>query len=278
MGIMTDGAAAFLGTPTDLSTKESQQTPLRSEPSREAVKSFEEAMKKDSHSEPNINNRTMDADNRSQTTRKNEEKESLSSLFEKSFEGAKVANKPEKDGSSTKSGLHDLESGGLFRDAGSTSQTGAGTLPQAGLEQLFSGLSPAAMDAPGVANTGQVDGMRLPSEALEKLVDRVLVSTPENGINEVRITLSDSSVLRGTNIQIARDLNGMLTVTLIADNSQAFQTLVASRADLTKMLESTEKQGVIVNLQTAEDGDNANDTDKRSRGLETLEDSVYANR
>ena len=100
-------------------------------------------------------------------------------------------------------------------------------------------------------------------EALETLVSRILVGTPEKGGAEVRITLEDN-VLRGAEISIIRDNAGMLRVSVTSDDAAAFQTLVSSRDDLVRALSASEDAPVEVTIRSeAEDAG----TDRRSRGL-----------
>lgn len=100
-------------------------------------------------------------------------------------------------------------------------------------------------------------------EALETLVSRILVGTPEKGGAEVRITLEDN-VLRGAEISIIRDNAGMLRVSVTSDDTATFQTLVSSRDDLVRALSASEDAPVEVTIRSeAEDAG----TDRRSRGL-----------
>ena len=101
---------------------------------------------------------------------------------------------------------------------------------------------------------------------LNELVTRILVNTPESGKTEVRLTLQDN-VLRGTEISIARDNDGLLTVRIVTDNAASFQTLVATRNDLQAILQQQEGR-IIVNVEMLDDSDSEqNDSRRRSKGL-----------
>ena len=101
---------------------------------------------------------------------------------------------------------------------------------------------------------------------LNELVSRILVNTPESGKAEVRLTLQDN-VLRGTEISIARDNDGLLTVRIVTDNAASFQTLVATRNDLQAILQQQEGR-IIVNVEMLDDSDSEqNDSRRRSKGL-----------
>ena len=101
---------------------------------------------------------------------------------------------------------------------------------------------------------------------LNELVSRILVNTPESGKAEVRLTLQDN-VLRGTEISIARDNDGLLSVRIVTDNATSFQTLVASRNDLQAILQQQEGR-IIVNVEMLDESDSEqNDSRRRSKGL-----------
>ena len=102
----------------------------------------------------------------------------------------------------------------------------------------------------------------LSPEALESLVDRILVSSAECGCAEVRLTISDR-VLRGTEIIIKRNMNGQLVVSLHCTSEASFQTLVATQADLTARLEDFENRSVQVSVDIDRE---RGDADRRSRG------------
>ena len=110
----------------------------------------------------------------------------------------------------------------------------------------------------------QVEAARhiLTQEELEILVDRILVSAAKDGMQEVRLTLSQS-ILAGTEIVLSRAVDGQLTVVLHCTDASAFQTLVASQADLQKMLEAHEAEGVNVSVNIHQE---SNDAGRRSRG------------
>lgn len=102
----------------------------------------------------------------------------------------------------------------------------------------------------------------LSPEALEALVDRILVSSAEMGRAEVRLTLRDS-VLGGTEIVLSRSIDGQLTVSLHCTSESSFQTLVASQMELKGRLEDFENRSVQVSVDIDREG---SDADRRSRG------------
>ena len=156
---------------------------------------------------------------------------------------------------------HDLNSGGL---KGEESDTPLQELFSMGsmsnpLENLFSQRMPVQAEAAPPQHEA-------PGMDIEKLVDRILVSSPEAGGHEVRLTL-ENHVLPHTTIMIRRDNDGMLSVTLTSTDASSFQTLVSAQGSLKSMLDSMEKNDVrVVVSQTAENGREENDTGKRSRG------------
>ena len=162
---------------------------------------------------------------------------------------------------------HDLESGEALEKKSSESNAD-GRLKGAdfidamfGRTQTDAFMQAAAPRAEGAAASG------FPEGDLNALVSRILVSSPEKGSTEVRLTLSDAA-LRGTEVTLLRDAAGMLSVKIVAADPRAFQTLVASRGELVSALEAQESEGVTVVM---EDGADANDTRQRSRGLDALD-------
>ncbi len=156
---------------------------------------------------------------------------------------------------------HDLESGGTRDDpaeepAGHLSSMSGMTSP---LESLFSGRMEQMTQAQDAGPLEQGD--------LQQLVDRILVATPEDGGNEVRLTLG-SQILPDTEIILHRDMDGMLSVTLSSSNASSFQTLVSSQGTLQDMLERLEKRSVHVDV-LRDSGREENDTGRRSRGYMT---------
>ena len=138
-----------------------------------------------------------------------------------------------------------------------SSMPGGETMP---FTSLFS--MGAAISSSPAAETGSVYPPLSP-EALESLVDRILVSSAECGRAEVRLTVSDR-VLSGTEIIIKRDVDGQLVVSLHCTSEASFQTLVASQTDLAARLEDFENRSVQVSVDIDRE---RGDADRRSRGL-----------
>ncbi len=139
----------------------------------------------------------------------------------------------------------------LFRGVGGTGQVAEGTAQTAG---------PAA--AEGAAS----------NEALETLVSRILVSRPESGKTEVRLQIQDA-VLKNTEITLARDAGGQLTVRIHTNDAAAFQTIVSARAELEARLSGRETLPVLVELQKETDREE-NDARRESRGRGLFDESA----
>ena len=186
-------------------------------------------------------------------------------------------------------GRHDLESGrskkddrlsGLFsrstekkpercgHDGGSTKGEGrensgeapqSATLSMAGMTSPLDSLFSGRMEQAAPATATVPDGPNL-----EKLVERILVSTPEKGGHEVRLSLGGRD-FQGTEIVLLRGVDGMLQVSIRCTEPSAFQTMVAAQDTLRAELERMEKADVHVHV-SRETGREENDTGRRSRG------------
>jgi type III secretion system needle length determinant len=103
------------------------------------------------------------------------------------------------------------------------------------------------------------------NELNAQLVSRILVSAPaQGGDPEVRIKLSEA-LLPGAEVRLSRGTDGMLSVTLVADRPEAFQTLVAAQGSLKSALEAQDKSQVRVAVEhaAAQDG-SGGDPNRRS--------------
>lgn len=157
-------------------------------------------------------------------------------------------------------GEHDLETGALKN---APSEASAASQSAAGLSSLFADFSGFAQ---AVAPQGAVTEAPMSDNALESLVSRILVSSPDEAPSQVRITLNDN-VLRSTEIVLTRDLSGALSVLVDCRDRASFQTLVASRNALVEALEAHEKGAVCVQMSDSTESDEG-DTSRRSRGLD----------
>ena len=164
-------------------------------------------------------------------------------------------------------GLHDLETGGLKKRGGAmTSDAEAAK----SVQSLFHDF---AMPEFKTTNTTTTQASAVAAgpdaEALEGLVDRILVSAPEKGSPEVRLVLNNDA-LKDTTITLARDLTGQLSVKITSGDAASLQTLVAGRSDLTQLLQARESQPVRIDLKSETDADDENESDarRRSRGLD----------
>lgn len=128
------------------------------------------------------------------------------------------------------------------------------------LDTMFGQRTSAAdvVAAQPAADTPDLDGLT------SALVDRILVSDPRGGENEIRITLSDNA-LPGTEVRLTRGTDGMLTVRLETDNASSFQTLVSAQDGLKNKLESLEKGTVRVEVSDSTRPDDG-DAQRRSAG------------
>ena len=134
------------------------------------------------------------------------------------------------------------------------------------LDGLF-GNRMVAENQPATAPAGTPAGPE-PSELAQRLVERILVSEPSAGGQEIRLTLGND-VLPGTEISILRDASGNLAVRLVTENASSFQTLVSAQDTLKRQLEGLEQKDVRVEV-SSEFGDNrqeGNDSRQRSRGF-----------
>lgn len=137
------------------------------------------------------------------------------------------------------------------------SSAGEAAMPFASLFSMGTAMSCAPAEAAGPAYPP------LPPDALESLVDRILVSSAEGGSREVRLILSDR-ILSGTEIIVRRSFDGQLAVCLHCTSESTFQTLTASQAALRERLEDFENRSVQVSVDIDRE---RGDADRRSRGL-----------
>lgn len=106
-------------------------------------------------------------------------------------------------------------------------------------------------------------------EITEKMVERILVSDPKAGEQEIRIKLSDN-ILKDTEISIKRLNDGSLQIQLSSNNANSQQTLIAQQFELKSRLERLENTQVSVEVST--DSQEKNNTEQQSRGLFDLYD------
>lgn len=155
------------------------------------------------------------------------------------------------------------------RDASALMQnTGVGQMSNP-LDSLFSNRMPAPTAQTAPATMAAAD------DALaQNLVDRILVANPEKGGTEIRIMLNDSA-LKGTEIQLTRGNDGLLTVNLQTNDASSFQTLVDAQDTLKQRLEmqgETVKVEVSSTEESEQAGQDGNDANKRSQGFMEQED------
>ncbi|MBO4312323.1 MAG: hypothetical protein J5828_04935, partial [Desulfovibrionaceae bacterium] len=138
----------------------------------------------------------------------------------------------------------------------------------ASLHSLFSEMARRAEPMPAAgaaqASTAPEGPAHADQTMLENMVERILVSAPEQGSHEVRLTLN-AQFLHGTDIVLNRDAAGALSVTLQANDPSAFQTLVAAQGELKQLLETQERAEVRVTV-TDNTPQEQNDSRQHSRG------------
>ena len=170
---------------------------------------------------------------------------------------------------------HDMESGSSRKEQPMPEETESSDMPK----QISSAMS-------GMTNpldslfSGRMEPVQAPSAApstdsaeLEQLVERILVSTPEKGGHEVRLSLG-SQTLPGTEIVLQRGVDGRLTVSVNCTDASSFQTLVAAQDTLQSRLSSLENSDVRV-MVTQDTGREENDSNRRSRGY--MEEDIFNN-
>ena len=112
----------------------------------------------------------------------------------------------------------------------------------------------------GPANTG----LHIDNEMVQKCVERILVSRPEDGASEVRIQIG-RDVLPDTEICLNRAMDGQLIVHMYTANESSFQSMVAMRNDLLNTLEQREGNAVRVEISFQNNAETG-DMNRRSRG------------
>lgn len=134
--------------------------------------------------------------------------------------------------------------------------------PAALMESLF-GQRMATADATASATLDEAGTM---GDMVDTLVERILVSEPDTGNPEVRITLGDG-VLSGTELSLSRAPDGQLFVRLFCSEFAAFQTAVGARDALRAALE---RSGENVRVEVtrsggSDDAGGGNEGDSRRR-------------
>ena len=210
-------------------------------------------------------------DGKSPSNVSKEDSERFSELLkEKPAEGRQEAlkEKPsEAFGKNAGMKQNDLESG-MSKLLSGADKPG-GDESQSAMASLFSQTNMGAFASQfnnAVQGGAPQEAPMLNAQEVQQIADRILVSAPESGAQEVRIT-PNSNLLPGTEIVVARDANGMLQVSVKTTDPAAFQTLVGAQGDLKDALQSRETQAVRVVIASDEAGAGDNDSRRRSAGL-----------
>lgn len=98
---------------------------------------------------------------------------------------------------------------------------------------------------------------------LNEVVQRILVSRPESGGGEIRLSLNEA-LLPDAEIRLSLDSDGVLSVVLVAGSAATLQTLGVARGDLQERLEGHGREVRISVTSGAETRDN--DANRRSAG------------
>lgn len=137
--------------------------------------------------------------------------------------------------------------------------------PASLMESLFAGRM---QETPPVAAPESAPAANM-GEAMDKLVERILVAEPAQGAQEVRLTLGDG-MLKGAELSIMRHADGQLAVRVSCMDAASFQTAVSARQGLAEALEARgERVQVVVDLGDA-GGGNEGDSRQRSQGLQAM--------
>jgi len=137
------------------------------------------------------------------------------------------------------------------------------------MSSLFSqsGMSSFVSQLEGAPQAAKPEAApRLDPQEVQQIADRILVSAPSGGNQEVRIT-PNQGLLPGTEIIVTRDNAGMLQVSVKTTDATAFQTLVGAQGDLKDALQTKESMPVRVVIASDEAGAGDNDSRRRSAGL-----------
>ncbi len=170
---------------------------------------------------------------------------------------------------------HDMESGSSRKEHLMAEETESSDIPKQvssamsgmtnPLDSLFSGRMEQVQAASASAGPDSAE--------LEQLVERILVSSPEKGGHEVRLSLG-SQTLPGTEIVLQRGVDGRLSVVVNCTDASSFQTLVAAQDTLQSRLSSLENSDVRV-VVTQDTDREENDNNRRSRGY--MEEDIVNN-
>ncbi|MBQ6669329.1 MAG: hypothetical protein IJM72_04650, partial [Deltaproteobacteria bacterium] len=114
--------------------------------------------------------------------------------------------------------------------------------------------------------------LHIDNEMVQKCVERILVSRPEDGTSEVRIQIG-RDILPDTEIRLNRGVDGQLNIHMYTGNESSFQSMVAMRNDLLNNLEHQENNSVRVEISFQNDAENG-DMNRRSRGYVQQDDSL----
>ncbi len=150
---------------------------------------------------------------------------------------------------------------GKFKDKGEKrdSHQSSDSLQQSMLNESAIGSREALQTSEAqLKNIQSVSGPKEVNEALNKLVDKIMVSSKDavNGA-EIRMTLKDN-ILPGTEIRLQR-VAGALQVTMNTTSAESHNILAASEASLQKTLSERLGDKVQVNINMSGAGGEQND-------------------
>lgn len=134
------------------------------------------------------------------------------------------------------------------------------------MSSLFSermGHTTVAREPPAVEVAAPPAAGSAVQDTVEQLVRQILVSHPDQaGDREVRLVLQDS-VLPHTEVRLSRGADGLLSVSLLTDRDDAFQTLVSAQTALREQLATHEQREVRVVVTQTQGGQGSDDASGR---------------
>jgi type III secretion system needle length determinant len=141
--------------------------------------------------------------------------------------------------------------------------------PSEMLSSLLSrSLGSLSQAGPGSVEAAQQAETPAASDLAEKLVSRILVSSPDSAGQEARLMV-DPALLADTEIRLTRGPDGFLSVNLITSDQNALQALVEARGSLESALSRTEGPAFRVTVEDSRaDAQGGGEQQGRSKGLD----------
>lgn len=199
--------------------------------------------------------------------------------FEQLMKGEPTGAKGNKE--ALKDGKPSMEAHSQMRDAAqgkdSLSQASDSKMPSA--DNLFASMfgmqnqqapnQATGQAAASVEAAGPISDPDAMDTLVNKMVDRILVSDPAKGQQEVRLTFNDAA-LKGTDVTLSRATDGQLMVKLDTTDKASYQTLVGAQDSLRAALERTGQNVRVEASLSSEQQDN--NSNQRSKGYQEYKD------